>query len=271
MTSAGATGMDEPVALITGGGTGIGAATARVLTVAGWRVAVVGRRQAPLEIVATETGALPIAADVSDEHQIERAVRSVQSHYGRLDGLVLSAGVIWPGRVADLPVDAWRATIDTNLTGPFLLTRAALPLLLESRGAIVGVGSIGACVTGPASAAYGASKAGLIRLIRSIAVDYGPQGVRANAVNPGWVRSEMADAEMDALGSAYGVDREAAYRLVTEHVPAGRAATSDEAAAAIRWLLSPEASYVNGAVVTVDGGTSVVGVGTLAFKGAKAD
>ena len=266
MTPAGAAVENEPVAMITGGGTGIGAATARLLAAAGWRVAVVGRRQAPLERVAIETGALAIAADASDERQIERAVSCVQSTYGRLDGLVLSAGVIRPGRVAELAVEAWRATIETNLTGPFLLTRAALPLLLQNRGAIVAVGSIGACVTGPASAAYGASKAGLIRLIRSIAVDYGPQGVRANAVNPGWVRSEMADAEMDALGRVHGVDREAAYRLVTEHVPSRRAATSEEAAAAIRWLLSPDATYVNGAVITVDGGTSVVSAGALAFE-----
>jgi NAD(P)-dependent dehydrogenase (short-subunit alcohol dehydrogenase family) len=130
---------------------------------------------------------------------------------------------------------------------------------------VVAVGSIGAVVTGPASAAYGASKAALVRLVISIALDYGPDGIRANAVNPGWIRSEMADSEMDALGRAHGIDREAAYDLVTQHVPARRPAGPDEAAAAIAWLMSPDASYVNGAVLTVDGGTSTVSAGALAF------
>ncbi len=192
-------------------------------------------------------------------------VAQVIDAYRHLDGLVLNAGLMIPGSIAELTVDDWRRTLEVNVTGPFMLLREALPYLLDSRGAVVAVGSIGAGVTGPASAAYGASKAALVRLIRSTAVDYGPAGVRANAVNPGWIRSEMADAEMDALGLARGIDREAGYRLVTKHVPARRAGTVDEAAAAIAWLLSPQATYVNGAVLTVDGGTSVVGVGTLAF------
>jgi meso-butanediol dehydrogenase / (S,S)-butanediol dehydrogenase / diacetyl reductase len=255
----------QQVALITGGGTGIGAATARRLAQAGWRVVVTGRRSEPVAAVADEVSGVALAADMSEPDQIEQVLGRVVAEYGRLDGIVLNAGVMRPGRVMELSVEDWRTTLAVNLTGPFLLARAALPYLLESRGAVVAVGSIGAAVAGPGSAAYGASKAALVRLVRSIAVDYGPQGVRANAVNPGWIRSEMADAEMDDLGLAHGIDREAAYALVTEHVPARRAASSDEAAAAIAWLLSAEAGYVNGAVLTVDGGTSVVSVGALAF------
>jgi meso-butanediol dehydrogenase/(S,S)-butanediol dehydrogenase/diacetyl reductase len=253
------------VVLITGGGSGIGAATARRLARAGWQPVITGRRAQPLAAVADEVGGLALTADMSEPEQVEEVVRRVVADYGRLDGLVLNAGVMRPGRVVDLSVDDWRVTLANNVTGPFLLARAALPYLLASRGAIVAVGSIGAVVAGPASAAYGASKAALVRLIRSIAVDYGPQGVRANAINPGWVRSEMADAEMDELGLAHGIDRNAAYDLVVEHVPARRAGGSDEAAAAIAWLLSSEAGYVNGAVLTVDGGTSIVSVGALAF------
>lgn len=253
------------VVLITGGGTGIGRATAQRLAASGWKVVVAGRRSEPIEAVASEVRGHALAADMSDEQEIERVVRRVRDDYGRLDGLVLNAGVVLPGRIGDLSVEDWQTTLAINVTGPFILVRAALPLLLDHHGVVVAVGSIGGVVTGPASAAYGASKAALIRLVRSIAVDYGPEGVRANAVNPGWIRSEMADSEMDALGRVHGIDREAAYRLVTEHVPARRPAATDEAAAAIAWLMSSEASYINGAVLTVDGGTSVVSPGALAL------
>ena len=251
------------VALITGGGSGIGAATAHRLAQSGWQLVLTGRRPEPLGVIANSVGALALAADMSEPGQIEEVFGHVVAEYGRLDGLVLNAGVMRPGRVTDLSVEDWHTTLAINVTGPFLVARAALPHLLENRGAIVAVGSIGAFVAGPASTAYGASKAALVRLIRSIALDYAPQGVRANAVNPGWIRSEMADAEMDELGLAYGVDRETAYALITDHVPARRAAGSDEVAAAIAWLLSSDAGYVNGAVLTVDGGTSIVSAGAL--------
>lgn len=258
----------QQVVIITGGGTGIGRAAARRLAAAGWQVVLTGRRSEPIDAVASEVNGRALAADMSDEQEIEQVVSRVVDEYGRLDGLVLNAGVMLPGRVGELSVEDWRRTLSINVTGPFILVHATLPLLLAHAGVVVAVGSIGGVVTGPASAAYGASKAALIRLVRSIAVDYGPEGVRANAVNPGWVRSEMADAEMDALGRARGVNRETAYSLITEHVPARRPAGADEAAAAIAWLMSPEASYVNGAVITVDGGTSVVSVGGLAFSNA---
>jgi len=258
--------MTQPVAIVTGGASGIGAATARQLSATGWRVAVAGRRDGPLRAVAGEIDGLAIQADVSVQGDVERLVAEVLAAYGRLDGLVLNAGITSSAAVGDLTLDDWHSVMSVNLTGPFLLTRASLPHLLESRGAIVGVASIGAFVAGPSSAAYGASKAALIRLLRSVAVDYGADGVRANAVNPGWIRSEMADADMDELAAARSIDRDAAYELVTRHVPAHRAGTTDEAAAAIVWLLSPAAGYVNGAVVTVDGGTSIVSAGTLAFS-----
>jgi len=251
--------------IVTGAGTGIGAAVARRLARDGASVVLVGRRRDPIERVAAATGQTFVVADASTEEGVERIVAATVDAHGGIDGLVLNAGVMLPGTVAGASVDDWRATLDVNLTGPFLLARAALPQLLERQGSVVSVASIAALRAGPGMAAYCASKAGLVLLTQCLAVEQGAAGLRANVVAPGWVRTEMADEEMDEFGGPRGLDREAAYAEITRNVPARRPATADEAAAAVVWLLSPQAAYVNGSVLTVDGGTSIVDVGTLAF------
>jgi NAD(P)-dependent dehydrogenase (short-subunit alcohol dehydrogenase family) len=251
--------------IVTGAGTGIGAAVARRLARDGASVVLVGRRRDPIERVAAATGQTFVVADASTEEGVERIVAATVDAHGGIDGLVLNAGVMLPGSVAEASVDDWRATLDVNLTGPFLLARAALPQLLERQGSVVSVASIAALRAGPGMAAYCASKAGLVLLTQCLAVEQGAAGLRANVVAPGWVRTEMADEEMDEFGGPRGLDREAAYAEITRNVPARRPATADEAAAAVVWLLSPQAAYVNGSVLTVDGGTSIVDVGTLAF------
>jgi NAD(P)-dependent dehydrogenase (short-subunit alcohol dehydrogenase family) len=251
--------------IVTGAGTGIGAAVARRLARDGASVVLVGRRRDPIERVAAATGQTFVVADASTEEGVERIVAATVDAHGGIDGLVLNAGVMLPGTVAEASVDDWRATLDVNLTGPFLLARAALPQLLERQGSVVSVASIAALRAGPGMAAYCASKAGLVLLTQCLAVEQGAAGLRANVVAPGWVRTEMADEEMDEFGGPRGLDREAAYAEITRNVPARRPATADEAAAAVVWLLSPQAAYVNGSVLTVDGGTSIVDVGTLAF------
>jgi len=256
---------DDPamarVALVTGGGTGIGAGVARRLAATGYRVAVNGRRPEPLRAVADEIGGVAVAGDMAVPEVAARVVDETIATLGGLDALVLNAGISRSGSVLDQTPDSFAAVLAANLVGPFLVARAALPHLIERRGAIVAVASQAGLQAGPDSSAYCTSKAGLIMLVKTMALDFGPSGVRANAVCPAWVRTAMGDAAMDGLAAARGTDREEAYRFANRLVPQRRPGEVDEVAAAVCWLLSDEASYVNGVALSVDGGGAVVDVG----------
>jgi NAD(P)-dependent dehydrogenase (short-subunit alcohol dehydrogenase family) len=254
-----------PVALITGGGTGIGAATARKLRADGWEAVICGRRPGPLESVAADCGAVAIPADVSGEDECARLVEQTLERFGRLDGLVLNAGIQRMGTVESLSVKDWNDIFAVNVTGPFLLTRAALPHLLEARGSLVAVASVAALRSASGMAGYGASKAALLSLVQNIAMDYAPRGLRANVVCPGWTRSELADEEMRHIGGPRGLSVEESYQFVTSLVPLRRPAESEEVGNAIAWLLSSQSSYVNAAVLTVDGGHVALDPGTVPF------
>ncbi|MFE6686450.1 SDR family NAD(P)-dependent oxidoreductase [Streptomyces sp. NPDC057743] len=257
----------QRVVIVTGGGTGIGAATARLLRTAGHHVVVSGRRPEPLHRIAEETGALAHPSDATDPQAVQELVAAAVRAYGRLDGVVLNAGIGRGGRIGEMAVDDWEVLMRTNLTGPFLLLRAALPHLLAARGAVVGVASVSALRNGRGNGAYATSKAALLQLCRSLAVDYGREGLRANTVCPSWIRTEMADRRMTrfAAEAALPGGAEAAYAEATRLTPAGRPGDPTEVAEAISWLLSPAASYVNGAVLTVDGGVTTLDPGVAAF------
>jgi NAD(P)-dependent dehydrogenase (short-subunit alcohol dehydrogenase family) len=252
--------------LITGGGTGIGAAAAARFSGEGASVAVIGRRRAPLDEVAMRTGALVVVADAADSAQVDEAVRTVVQRFGSLDVVVANAGGHGLAAVGDTDDASWEQSLRSNLTSAFTTVRAALPELVARRGSVVVVSSLAGLFAGPSVAGYTVGKHALIGLTRSLARDYGRQGVRVNAVCPGWVRTPMADEQMDELAGRAGLsDRDAAYRRVTEDVPLGRPGRPDEIASIIRFLASDESSYITGSVMVADGGAHSVDLPTIAF------
>lgn len=256
----------RPVALITGAGTGIGAATAQRFARDGFDVVLTGRRLEPLQAVAAGIGGVPLAADVADSAQAQQVVASTLDRFGRLDVLVANAGGHSLGSVGDMSDEDWAQDLRANVSTAFVIARAALPALIAAGGAVVVVSSLAGLFAGPSVAGYTIGKHALIGLTRSLARDYGRHGVRVNAICPGWVRTPMADAEMDDFARQAGIpDREAAYARVVADVPLHRVGEPDEIAGTIRFLASADASYITGAVLVADGGAHVVDLPTTAL------
>ena len=179
-------------ALVTGGSSGIGLAIARMLRDEGYGLTIAARSPERLEIAAAELAAEAVAANVASEEDCERIVATHRERYKSLDVLVNSAGVGVAGRIEDLETKHWDLQFDVNLRGAFLVTRFALPLLKQARGLVVNVSSIAGTMPAPGLAAYGAAKAGLISLTRSLNAEHGDDGVRATAICPGFVDTPMA-------------------------------------------------------------------------------
>jgi len=258
--------LENKVALITGGGSGVGAATARLFATEGAKVVVTGRRPDPLEAVAKEVGGVAVAGDTSDPAHIAEAVAACVSHYGGIDVIVACAGGAFGGAVGDLKDEDWRKTFDVNLNGPMMLSRAALPVMLErGGGSIIIVSSVNGMSAAPASVAYDVSKASAIALTRALAVDYGTRGIRANALCPGWISTPMGDEDMDALGAQKRITRQEAYDLTNAQVPLRRAGTAEEMAACCLFLASDESSFVTGTTLVADGGGQAVELTSTEF------
>lgn len=254
------------VAIVTGGGTGIGAAIARRFASEGARVVVTGRRREPLAEIAAEVDGLAVPGDAADPGHATDVVERTVAAFGGIDVVVANAGIDRPGSAIEVTDDDWHRTIDVNLTGPLMMLRAAIPVMIgRSGGSVVLVSSVNGLANAPGAVAYDASKAALISLARSVAVDFGPQGIRANAVCPGWVVTPMGDQDMDAMAAARGITREDAYRLASASVPLRRPASPQEIAACCLFLASDESSIVTGTTLVADGGGRAVELASIAF------
>ncbi|WP_333815394.1 SDR family NAD(P)-dependent oxidoreductase [Tabrizicola sp.] len=235
---------DGKVALVTGGRMGIGLAIARRLRDDGARVFTV-QRGADAEFEAIE-------ADLADPACPAGVIEDVVSRAGRLDVLVNNAGFMQEARAEDMALADWNRMIAVNLTAPFLMIKAALPHLRRTRGAIVNIGSIEGIGCNPQHAAYSATKAGLHGLTRAIAVDHGAEGIRCNAVAPGWIDTDLSEVYIESMPDP------AAFRANIGRIhPVGRTGKPEDVAALVAWLASEEAAFVAGQVWTIDGGRMV--------------
>ena len=241
--------LEGRVAVVTGAGRGIGAATARMLARAGAHVALVDRDGAGVTHTAEEIGleggeALPFTNDITDAFAVERTFDGVVEEWGRLDVLVNNAGALKESPLEDLADDEFQETLDVNLRGALVCARAAVPhMLARGRGTILSAASSSTRLGARGLTAYAAAKAGIIGMTRTWARELGPKGITANAVAPGLIDSEtVRTVPPDELEATLA------------RIPARRLGKPEEVAAVYLFLASDLASFINGAVVGVDGG-----------------
>jgi len=254
--------LNGKVALITGGGTGLGADFAKRFAAEGAKVVITGRRKEVLDQVAAslpENSILTCAGDVSKIEDAQAMVDATIKFGGKLDVLVNNAGIDPPGSIVEIPVEQWQEIIDINLTGPFLLMKAAIPHMIKNGGgSIINIASLAAVRCIPAMPAYCASKAGLIGLTQQAALDYGPDNIRCNVVCPGAVRTEMLEHAMTPLSEALKTDITGALLALTKFTPLRRPATPGEISGIVVYLAGDDSAFMTGAVLMLDGGACVV-------------
>ena len=250
--------LDGKVALITGGGTGIGTAIAKRYVAEGAKVCITGRRKEMLDEVAQSLPAGMVATCSGDVTKYEDALRMVDTTLtfgGRLDVLVNNAGIDPGGTVADIDPEVWRQVIDVNLTGPFLVMKASIPQMIKGGGgSIVNISSLGGLRCLPGMASYCTSKAGLIMLTQQAALDYGPVKIRCNVVCPGATRTKMLENALSPLSEVLHTDVDGVFACISSNVPLRRVATPGEISGICVFLASDDSSFINGAIITADAG-----------------
>jgi NAD(P)-dependent dehydrogenase (short-subunit alcohol dehydrogenase family) len=250
-------------ALVTGGGRGIGRAVALRLARSGASVAVASRTHADVDAVAAEARAagvasLALVADVARAEDVEGMFRAARAALGGIDILVSAAGVAPSALVVRTSDDAWRAAIDTNLSGAFYCIREALPEMIEGRwGRVVVVASIAAKTGYPYVAAYAASKHGVLGLVKCAALEVADKGVTVNAVCPGYVDTPMTEASIARIVEKTGRPAAELRRRLEEMSPQKRLMTAEEVAGLVSYLCSEEARGITGQGLSLDGGTVV--------------
>ncbi len=241
---------EATIALVTGASRGIGHASCLALARAGLSVAVgyrsdpEGAEEAVAKATAEGVRALAVSVDVRDEASVDEAFQRVERDLGLVRVVVNNAGFTRDGLAVKYTADNWDATLDTNLRGAFLCSRRALAAMLKAKwGRIINVASAAALRGNAGQVAYSASKAGLVGMTKSLAREVGGRGITVNAVCPGFVATRMTEPQGEEIRKRY-----------VEMTPAGRFGTPEEVAAVIAFLAGPEASYVNGATIAIDGG-----------------
>lgn len=238
----------DKVVIVTGAGSGIGAATALRFAKEGARIVLVGRNAEKLETVAKGIRpgqSLVVSADVSKWEDVQQLVKRAVEHFGQLDVLVNNAGVAPSGALTEASLDDWRSVMSIDVDGVFYGCRAAMPHLLKSGGSIINVSSVSGLGGDWGMSFYNAAKGAVTNFTRALALEYGGQGVRVNAVCPALTKSEL---------TAGMADDKALMDKFAERIPMGRAAEAEEVADVIAFLASHDARFVNGVNLPVDGG-----------------
>jgi NAD(P)-dependent dehydrogenase (short-subunit alcohol dehydrogenase family) len=244
-------------ALITGGGTGIGAAAAEYLNAAGAQLSLLGRRLEPLQAVAESHGGAAIQCDVTDPDRIRAAFDEARAANGPIDLLVVNAGIAESAPFHKMTRDAWNRIIATNLTAAFDCAREAVSDLLKSdNGRLVFVASVASLRGVPYAAHYAASKHGLLGLMRSLAAEYAKTNLTVNAVCPGYVDTPMTDQSVARVSQITGRSEGDARSAITNMNASGRLVDPQAIANIIAMLCLPLSRDINGATITIDGGTS---------------
>ncbi len=244
--------LENKVAIITGGGSGIGAATARLFGTEGCRVAVVDKRRDAAEVTTQaicESGGMAIAvqADVTQSRDVQAMVDATIQAYGRFDILFNNAGIGVQGDVVDMPEDVWDRVVDLNLTGVFLGCKYAIPKMAEQGGgSIINTASIMGLVGGSLSTVYPATKGGVVLLTRNAALDYAKSNIRVNCVCPGHIETPLLQRLFD--------DEPDKKKELLRNYPIGRLGQPNEIAEGVLFLASDEASFVTGTTLVIDGG-----------------